>query len=111
MLSNFLENQSLAYLQVDFVRLSFKILKLIPEIVYKNPIFFVVNFAESAPLNAYCWVYSTFTVKRHLKGIIGRHFVAPGVAQAIGSDEIFQHKYYQWVSLLFKKLFVATISH
>jgi hypothetical protein len=52
---------------------------------------------ESEPVNAYCWIYSTFTVKRHLRGIPGREVAAPGVGQALEKDEILHHRYYQWV--------------
>ncbi|XP_012283610.1 innexin inx2-like [Orussus abietinus] len=49
------------------------------------------------PINAYCWIYSTFTVSRHLKGIPGRSVASPGVGQALENDEIHYHRYYQWV--------------
>ncbi|XP_011498557.1 PREDICTED: innexin inx2-like [Ceratosolen solmsi marchali] len=55
---------------------------------------------ESEPVNAYCWIYSTFTVKRHLRGIPGREVAAPGVGQALDKDEILHHRYYQWVCIV-----------
>ncbi|XP_046604708.1 innexin inx2-like [Neodiprion virginianus] len=48
-------------------------------------------------VNAYCWIYSTFTVSRHLTGIPGISVASPGVGQALEGDEIHQHRYYQWV--------------
>ncbi|XP_014234930.1 innexin inx2-like [Trichogramma pretiosum] len=55
---------------------------------------------ETESVNIYCWIYGTFTVKRHLRGVTGRQVAAPGVAQASDGDEIYQHKYYQWVCLV-----------
>jgi len=54
--------------------------------------------ADKDPVNAYCWIYSTFTVSRHLKGIPGRGVASAGVGQALPDDEARHHRYYQWVS-------------
>lgn len=54
--------------------------------------------ADRDPVNAYCWIYSTFTVSRHLKGIPGRGVASAGVGQALPDDEARHHRYYQWVS-------------
>jgi len=53
---------------------------------------------DKDPVNAYCWIYSTFTVSRHLKGIPGRGVASAGVGQALPGDEARHHRYYQWVS-------------
>ncbi|XP_012061065.1 PREDICTED: innexin inx2-like [Atta cephalotes] len=52
---------------------------------------------DKDPVNAYCWIYSTFTVSRHLKGIPGRGVASAGVGQALPGDEARHHRYYQWV--------------
>ncbi|KAK0092739.1 hypothetical protein PV326_000704 [Microctonus aethiopoides] len=52
---------------------------------------------DKEPMNAYCWIYSTFTVSKHLRGIPGRDVASPGVGQALEDDEIYHHRYYQWV--------------
>ncbi|XP_015111877.1 innexin inx2-like [Diachasma alloeum] len=52
---------------------------------------------DKEPVNAYCWIYSTFTVSRHLRGIPGRNVASPGVGPALENDEIHHHRYYQWV--------------
>ncbi|XP_015588498.1 innexin inx2 [Cephus cinctus] len=52
---------------------------------------------DKEPINAYCWIYSTFTVSRHLAGITGREVASPGVGQVLHDDEIHHHRYYQWV--------------
>ncbi|RLU23891.1 hypothetical protein DMN91_004099 [Ooceraea biroi] len=52
---------------------------------------------DKDPVNAYCWIYSTFTVSRHLKGIPGRGVASAGVGQALPDDEARHHRYYQWV--------------
>ncbi|KAK0168514.1 hypothetical protein PV327_002305 [Microctonus hyperodae] len=52
---------------------------------------------DKEPMNAYCWIYSTFTVSRHLRGTPGRDVASPGVGQALEDDEIYHHRYYQWV--------------
>lgn len=56
--------------------------------------------ADKDPVNAYCWIYSTFTVSRHLKGIPGRGVASAGVGQAFPDDEARHHRYYQWVSCI-----------
>ncbi|KAG7209587.1 hypothetical protein KM043_011248 [Ampulex compressa] len=48
-------------------------------------------------VNAYCWIYGTFTVSRHLTGIPGRDVASAGVGQFSKEDKIHHHKYYQWV--------------
>lgn len=55
-------------------------------------------YVDKEPMNAYCWIYSTFTVSKHLRGIPGRDVASPGVGQALENDEIYHHRYYQWVS-------------
>ncbi|XP_032673121.1 innexin inx2-like [Odontomachus brunneus] len=52
---------------------------------------------DKDPVNAYCWIYSTFTVSRHLNGIPGRGVASAGVGQALPNDEARHHRYYQWV--------------
>ncbi|XP_020292151.1 innexin inx2-like isoform X2 [Pseudomyrmex gracilis] len=52
---------------------------------------------DKEPVNAYCWIYSTFTVIRHLKGVPGRGVASAGVGQALPRDEAHHHRYYQWV--------------
>ncbi|KAL6442013.1 hypothetical protein ACFW04_002388 [Cataglyphis niger] len=59
------------------------------------------SLADKDPVNAYCWIYSTFTVSRHLKGIPGRGVASAGVGQALPDDEARHHRYYQWVTILF----------
>ncbi|XP_043283162.1 innexin inx2-like [Venturia canescens] len=51
---------------------------------------------DKEPVNAYCWIYSTFTVSRHLRGVPGKNVASPGVGQAFEDDEIHHHRYYQW---------------
>lgn len=53
---------------------------------------------DKDPVNAYCWIYSTFTVSRHLKGVPGRGVASAGVGQVLPDDEARHHRYYQWVS-------------
>ncbi|XP_014477296.1 PREDICTED: innexin inx2-like [Dinoponera quadriceps] len=48
-------------------------------------------------VNAYCWIYSTFTVSRHLNGVPGRDVANAGIGQALPNDEVRHHRYYQWV--------------
>ncbi|XP_025162905.1 innexin inx2 [Harpegnathos saltator] len=48
-------------------------------------------------VNAYCWIYSTFTVSRHLNGVPGQSVASAGVGQALPDDEARHHRYYQWV--------------
>ncbi|GLV34624.1 Innexin 2 [Carabus blaptoides fortunei] len=63
-------------------------------------------------MDTYCWIFSTFTIKSHLHGEVGKHNIAPGVgaSRAImvtsNSEEIIAHKYYQWVCIV---LFVQAI--
>ncbi|KAH0947419.1 hypothetical protein HN011_011201 [Eciton burchellii] len=52
---------------------------------------------DKDPVNAYCWIYSTFTVSRHLKGVPGKGVASAGVGQALPDDEARHHRYYQWV--------------
>lgn len=58
---------------------------------------FLASPPDKDPVNAYCWIYSTFTVSRHLTGIPGISVASPGVGQALNTDQIHQHRYYQWV--------------
>ncbi|KAI4494892.1 hypothetical protein M0804_001093 [Polistes exclamans] len=53
---------------------------------------------DRTTLNAYCWIYSTFTVARHLKGIPGRTVASPGIGNTLQDDELYYHRYYQWVT-------------
>ncbi|XP_066595813.1 innexin inx2-like [Prorops nasuta] len=57
----------------------------------------ILLFCDRETVNAYCWIYSTFTVSRHLRGTPGKAVASPGVGQAVPGDEIHQHRYYQWV--------------
>ena len=69
--------------------------------MYNHFNFFINKFVTEVgadPVNAYCWIYSTFTVKKHLRGIPGHGIAAPGVAHASKNDEIYNHHYYQWVT-------------
>lgn len=70
--------------------------------LHRSELFFIDNrylfLADKDPVNAYCWIYSTFTVSRHLKGIPGRGVASAGVGQALPDDEARHHRYYQWVS-------------
>ncbi|KAI4499985.1 hypothetical protein M0802_004855 [Mischocyttarus mexicanus] len=52
---------------------------------------------DRTTLNAYCWIYSTFTVARHLKGIPGRTVASPGIGNTSENDELYYHRYYQWL--------------
>lgn len=54
-------------------------------------------FLDKESIDAYCWIYSTFTVARHLHGVPGRHIANAGVGQGLPNDEIHHHRYYQWV--------------
>ncbi|XP_014615814.1 PREDICTED: innexin inx2-like [Polistes canadensis] len=55
---------------------------------------------DRTTLNAYCWIYSTFTVARHLKGIPGRTVASPGIGNTLQDDELYYHRYYQWVCFI-----------
>ncbi|XP_035734852.1 innexin inx2-like [Vespa mandarinia] len=55
---------------------------------------------DRTTLNAYCWIYSTYTVARHLKGIPGRTVASPGIGNASQNDELYYHRYYQWVCFI-----------
>ncbi|XP_068084338.1 innexin inx2 [Anabrus simplex] len=55
----------------------------------------------SRAIDTYCWVHSTFTVVRHLKGKVGQEVAHPGVAHHIPEEDmITYHKYYQWVCFM-----------
>ncbi|XP_048510259.1 innexin inx2-like [Athalia rosae] len=62
-----------------------------------RPLSFPKLSTDRDPINAYCWIYSTFTVSRHLTGTPGIGVASPGVGQALDNDEIHHHRYYQWV--------------
>nr|CAD7395185.1 unnamed protein product [Timema cristinae] len=56
------------------------------------------NALRSNLIDSYCWVYSTFTVPRHLKEHLEGLSGSPGVGSYVeGEDEVIYHKYYQWV--------------
>ncbi|KAF7994638.1 hypothetical protein HCN44_004110 [Aphidius gifuensis] len=55
---------------------------------------------DKESIDAYCWIYSTFTIARHLRGVPGRHIANAGIGQGLPNDEIHHHRYYQWVCLV-----------
>lgn len=63
-----------------------------------DPIHCIVDAIPHKIMNSYCWFFSTYTLKTHLTGIVGRDIVQPGVSSGFESDDTMQyHRYYQWV--------------
>lgn len=63
-----------------------------------DPIDCIVDGIPGRVMNTYCWFYSTFTLKKHLFGAVGRDLIQPGVASESEFDETNKyHRYYQWV--------------
>ncbi|XP_031633764.1 innexin inx2-like [Contarinia nasturtii] len=74
---------------------------------FGDPINCINDDISSSAMDSYCWIHSTYTISRHIKGESGRHFAYPGVMNHFdGGGIIKYHKYYQWVSfiLLFQAL-------
>lgn len=57
---------------------------------------------EQKIINNYCWIEGTFTLPRALMKTIEFEYAHPGVApfKFDDKDEIIEHTYYQWVSVV-----------
>ncbi|XP_054161033.1 innexin inx2-like [Oppia nitens] len=51
-------------------------------------------------IESFCWVEGTFTLPKALIKAIDKEIPAPGVEQFYEKDEVLEHSYYQWVSLV-----------
>jgi len=75
---------------------------------FGDPIDCDVDGVPSNIMDSYCWIYSTFTVSKHVEGQIGKDVIQPGVAPYLqGEDNVRYHRYYQWVcfALFFQAMF------
>ena len=63
-----------------------------------DPIDCIVKGVDPKVMDTYCWIQSTFSVrKKMIDKNIRERMPYPGVATADEEDEIRYHKYYQWV--------------
>ncbi|XP_022182075.1 innexin inx2-like [Myzus persicae] len=63
-----------------------------------DPIDCLVNGVPTHIMDSFCWIHSTFTVDKKVRGRIGKDIVQPGVGPyREGEDAVSYHKYYQWV--------------
>lgn len=68
---------------------------------FGDPIDCLVDGVHQNVMDTYCWLYSTYTVSKKMRGREGLDFVKPGVGPHVdGEDEVRYHRYYQWVSLV-----------
>jgi len=65
---------------------------------FGDPIDCIVERIPEGVMDTYCWIHSTFTLPKHVKGDIGWEVPHPGVAPVINyEEEVVEHKFYQWV--------------
>ena len=63
----------------------------------------VIDFVKTIPegvMDTYCWIHSTFTLPKHVKGDIGWEVAHPGVGPVPlirYEEEVVEHRFYQWV--------------
>ncbi|XP_025202816.1 innexin inx2-like [Melanaphis sacchari] len=63
-----------------------------------DPINCLVDGVPYHIMEPYCWMHSTFTVKKNISGRVGKDVIQPGVApHRQNEDKVKYHKYYQWV--------------
>lgn len=65
---------------------------------FGDPIDCIVDTIPQGVMDTYCWIHSTFTLPKHVKGEIGWEVAHPGVAPVLNyEEEVVEHKFYQWV--------------
>ena len=63
-----------------------------------DPIDCIVDGIPGGMMDTYCWIHSTFTLPKHVKGDIGWEVAHPGVAPVLNyEEEVVEHRFYQWV--------------
>lgn len=65
-----------------------------------DPIDCIVDEIPQEAMDAYCWIYSTFTLPNKLGGRLGKDIAHPGVSSHTDEDEVKYHQYYQWVCIV-----------
>jgi len=66
-----------------------------------DPIDCLVDEIPNDVMDAYCWIYSTFTVNDQFTARLGKDVAHAGVGPHVaGEDKITYHKYYQWVGFV-----------
>ena len=81
-----------------------------------DPIDCVVTGVPAGVMDTYCWIHSTFTLPRRVRGISEGVVAHPGVGapdfdydEGEGGENITRHRYYQWVC--FTLFFQACVSY
>lgn len=63
-----------------------------------DPIDCIIDGIPSNVIDAYCWIYGTYTIPNKFRGVIGRDIIYPGVGNGLTPyNDVKYHKYYQWV--------------
>jgi len=56
-----------------------------------------MNAVKSSVINTYCYIKTTYTIKKAFDGRLGAHIPGPGVDANEDETQINRHIYYQWV--------------